>query len=154
MENYSHDNTTLSNIGDAKLSVFSNGPTLMIEDTTGPERSEPSSPSSPSENQADTDDSAAGTETTIHSLATPIDSDEKGSSYAETQSQAPAEIVLVGGTVSIRYLAAVMKKNKAPLERLISYIWRNPWPLVFVLITGTERLFLGMMLVFGFMLMA
>jgi hypothetical protein len=62
-------------------------------------------------------------------------------------------VALYMAIMLLRYLAAVTKKNKAPLEKMVSYLWSNPWPMLLVLVTGTERIFILMTIIFGFVLM-
>jgi hypothetical protein len=53
----------------------------------------------------------------------------------------------------IRSLTTLVKMNKAPLKKTVSYFWNNPWFLCFVLLSGTERIFLWMTVIFGLMVM-
>jgi hypothetical protein len=53
----------------------------------------------------------------------------------------------------LRSLATLVKKNKGPVQRMMTYFWSSPWALLFVLLTGSERLVLGVTVGVGLMLL-
>jgi hypothetical protein len=54
----------------------------------------------------------------------------------------------------LRSLAKLLQENRASIEKMMSYIRTSPWMLLFVLLTGSERLVLGAMVGIGVMLLA